>query len=41
MDMRVGTWNVRNVYRAGSLMTVSRELSRKARGKETARKTKT
>jgi hypothetical protein len=28
MDMRFGTWNVRNLYRAGSLMTVSRELSR-------------
>jgi exonuclease III len=26
--MRFGTWNVRNLYRAGSLMTVSRELSR-------------
>jgi hypothetical protein len=28
MDMRFGTWNVRNLYRAGSLMTVSRELAR-------------
>jgi exonuclease III len=28
MDMRFGTWNVRSLYRAGSLMTVSRELSR-------------
>jgi hypothetical protein len=28
MDMRFGTWNARNLYRAGSLMTVSRELSR-------------
>jgi hypothetical protein len=28
MDMRIGTWNVRSFYRAGSLMTVSRELSR-------------
>jgi hypothetical protein len=26
--MRFGTWNVRNLYRAGFLMTVSRELSR-------------
>jgi hypothetical protein len=26
--MRFGTWNVRSLYRAGSLMTVSRELSR-------------
>jgi exonuclease III len=28
MDMRFGTWNVRSLYRAGSLMSVSRELSR-------------
>jgi exonuclease III len=28
MDMKFGTWNVRSLYRAGSLMTVSRELSR-------------
>jgi exonuclease III len=28
MDMRFGTWNVTSVYRAGSLMTVSRELDR-------------
>jgi hypothetical protein len=26
--MRFGLWNVRSVYRAGSLMTVSRELSK-------------
>jgi hypothetical protein len=26
MDMRFGTWNVRSLYRAGSLVTVSREL---------------
>jgi hypothetical protein len=26
--MRVGTWNVRSLYRAGSLMTASRELAR-------------
>jgi hypothetical protein len=26
MDMRFRLWNVRNVYRAGSLMIVSREL---------------
>jgi hypothetical protein len=25
---RFGTWNVRSLYRVGSLMTVSRELSR-------------
>jgi hypothetical protein len=28
MDIRFGLWNVRSLYRAGSLMTVSRELSR-------------
>jgi hypothetical protein len=28
MDMRFGLWNVRSLYRAGSLITVSRELSR-------------
>jgi exonuclease III len=28
MDMRFGTWNVRSLYRAGSLMTVSKELSK-------------
>jgi hypothetical protein len=26
--MRFGTWSVRGLYRAGSLMTVSRELAR-------------
>jgi hypothetical protein len=26
--MRFGTWNVRRLYRVGSLMTVSRELAR-------------
>jgi hypothetical protein len=26
MEMRFGTWNVRSLYRVGSLMTVSREL---------------
>jgi hypothetical protein len=26
--MRFGTWKIRNLYRVGSLMTVSRELSR-------------
>jgi exonuclease III len=26
--MRFGTWNVRSLYRAGSLTTVSRELTR-------------
>jgi hypothetical protein len=28
MDMRFGLWNVRSLYRAGSLMSVSRELSK-------------
>jgi exonuclease III len=28
MDMRFVTWNVRSLYRAASLITVSRELSR-------------
>jgi hypothetical protein len=28
MDMRFGTWNMGRLYRVGSLMTVSRELSR-------------
>jgi exonuclease III len=28
MDMRFGTWNVRSLYRAGSLMTVAKELSK-------------
>jgi exonuclease III len=27
MDMRFGTWNVRSLYRASSLLTVSRELA--------------
>jgi hypothetical protein len=26
MDMRFGTWNIRSLYRVGSLMTVLREL---------------
>jgi exonuclease III len=26
MDLRFGTWNVRSLYRAGSLKTVAREL---------------
>jgi hypothetical protein len=28
MDIRLGTWNVRSVYRAGSLVTVSKKLSK-------------
>jgi exonuclease III len=28
MDMRFGTWNVRSLYRADSLVTVSKELSK-------------
>jgi hypothetical protein len=27
MDMRFGTWNVRSLYRAGTLMTAAKELS--------------
>jgi exonuclease III len=27
-DMRFGTWNIRSLYRVGSLMTVSRQLSK-------------
>jgi hypothetical protein len=27
MDMRFGTWNVRSFYRAGSLLSISTELS--------------
>jgi exonuclease III len=26
--MRFGTWNVRSLYRSGSLMTVAKELAR-------------
>jgi hypothetical protein len=28
MDMRFGTWNVKSLYRAGSLKTVARELEK-------------
>jgi hypothetical protein len=28
MDMRFGTWNVISLYRAGSLMTVAKEVSK-------------
>jgi exonuclease III len=28
MDMRSGTWNVRSLYRAGSLRTVAEEVSK-------------
>jgi hypothetical protein len=28
MDMRFGTWNVGSLYRAGSLMTVAKEISK-------------
>ena len=27
-DMRFGTWNIRRLYRPGSLTTVARELAR-------------
>jgi hypothetical protein len=28
MDMRFGTWNIRSLYREGSIMTLLKELSR-------------
>jgi exonuclease III len=28
MDMKFGTWNVRSLYRSGSLKTVARELGK-------------
>jgi hypothetical protein len=28
MDMRFGTWNVRSIYRSGSLKTEARELGK-------------
>jgi exonuclease III len=28
MDMRFGTWNIRSLYRIGSLKTVARELEK-------------
>jgi hypothetical protein len=28
MDMRFGMWNVRNLYRAGLLMTIAKEISK-------------
>jgi hypothetical protein len=28
MDLRIGTWNVRSMYRAGSLRTVAEEVSK-------------
>jgi exonuclease III len=28
MDMRFGTWNIRSMYRAGSLRTVTEEISK-------------
>jgi hypothetical protein len=28
MDMRFGTWNVRGLYWAGSLVTVAKEISK-------------
>jgi hypothetical protein len=28
MDMRFGSWNIRSLYRAGSLMTVARGISK-------------
>jgi hypothetical protein len=35
MDLRFGTWNVRSLYRSGSLKTVAREL-RKSDGTRAA-----
>jgi hypothetical protein len=32
MDMRFGTWNVRSLYRSGSLKTVSGELAKDEMG---------
>jgi hypothetical protein len=31
MNMRLGTWNVRCLYRSGSLVPVSKELSKYVR----------
>jgi hypothetical protein len=28
MDLRFGTWNVRSLYRAGSLITAAEEISK-------------
>jgi exonuclease III len=28
MDLRFGTWNVRSLYRSGSLKTIARELGK-------------
>jgi hypothetical protein len=28
MDLRIGLWDVRSLYKVGSLITVSRELSK-------------
>jgi hypothetical protein len=28
MDMRFGTWNVRSIYRAGSLRAIAEEISK-------------
>jgi hypothetical protein len=28
MDMRLGTWNVRSMYRAGSLRAIAEEISK-------------
>jgi hypothetical protein len=31
MDMRFGTWNGTNLYRAGSLKTVAKEISKRGK----------
>jgi hypothetical protein len=28
MDMRLGTWNIKNLYKPGSLKTIPRELEK-------------
>jgi hypothetical protein len=38
MDMRFGTWNVRSLYRSGSLKTVSGELVGRPEGRRPLRR---
>jgi hypothetical protein len=35
MDLRFGTWNVRSLYRAGSLRAVAEEISKSIRKAKT------
>jgi hypothetical protein len=37
MDMRFGTWNVRSLYRAGSLMTVESKIRPRRRWEDNIR----